>query len=223
MKITYIIIYIITNLITMETLFTLTLDDVLHKIAIESYLKPEFRITDSNNHNLIMCRENLRNYFIEEYSLAIPTRPIIDLIYDATIGKKIVEINAYKGLWSRLLKMRGCNIIPTDYFESYGYIQDITFTPIENLTAVDAVQIHTDCDVLLTIWPSADNDDVVNALKEFRGSTVIYIGVCNGARYANDNFLEELNKNWKEYYLQTKNFVLSWYGLYDGLSIYKRK
>ena len=24
-------------------------------------------------------------------------------------------------------------------------------------------------------------------------------------------------------YLQTKNFVLSWYGLYDGLSIYKRK
>jgi hypothetical protein len=210
----------------METLFTLTLDDVLHKIATESYLKPEFKITNSYDHNSIMRLEklqNLRNFFIQEYSLAIPTRPIIDLIYDATIGKKIVEINAHKGLWSRLLKMRGCNIIPTDYFESYGYIQDQTFMPIENITAVDAVQIHRDCDVLMTIWPSADNDDVVNALKEFRGSTVIYIGVCNGARYANDNFLEELNKNWNEYYLQTKNFVLSWYGLYDGLSIYKRK
>ena len=105
----------------METLFTLTLDDVLHKIAIESYLKPEFRFTDSNNHNLIMCRENLRKFFIEEYSLAIPTRPIIDLIYNATIGKKINEINAHRGLWSKLLEMRGCNIIPTDFFESYGF------------------------------------------------------------------------------------------------------
>ena len=207
----------------METLFTITLDDVLNKIANESYLKPEFRITNSYDHMSILQRENLRNFFIEEYSLAIPTRPIIDLIYDATIGKKIVEINAHKGLWSRLLKMRGCNIIPTDYFESYGYIQDTTFIPIENTTSVNAVQIHTDCDVLMTIWPSSDNDDVVNAVKEFNGSMVIYIGVCNGARYANDNFFEELYKNWEEYYLQTNNFVLSWYGLYDGLSIYKRK
>ena len=207
----------------METLFTLTLDDVLHKIANESYLKPEFRITNPYDRASIIRHEKLRNCFIEKYSLAIPTRPIIDLIYYATIGKKIIEINAHRGLWSKLLEMRGCCIIPTDFFESYGYIQNITFMPIENITAVDAVQIHTDCDVLMTIWPSTDNDDVVNALKEFNGSMVVYIGVCNGAHYANNNFFEELNKNWEEYYLQTNNFVLSWYGLYDGLSIYKRK
>lgn len=167
--------------------------------------------------------KNYEIFFIEEYSLAIPTRPIIDLIYNATIGKKIIEINAHRGLWSKLLEMRGCNIIPTDSFEPYGFTEDRTFMPIENLTAVEAVQIHTDCEVLMTIWPSNANDDVVNALKEFNGSIVIYIGVCNGARNANDNFFEELNKNWEECFLQTSDFVLSWYGIYDGLSIYKRK
>lgn len=57
----------------METLFTLTLDDVLHKIANVSYLKPEFRITNPYDHtstqvdalkgSSIMRHEKLRNFF----------------------------------------------------------------------------------------------------------------------------------------------------------------
>ena len=165
----------------------------------------------------------LRSWFVEEFSWAIPTPNVVGKIHEATLGKKILEVGAGNGLWAKLLKLSGSEIIATDSFESHGFREDNTYLPVHNLEAVAAIEQNRDCDVLMLIWPAYDTDMAERALKAFRGSTIIYIGEGYGGCNANDEFFDELVENWNEDRFNDDIYVPQWSGIHDGLEIHRRK
>ena len=198
------------------------LDNIFKQIARRSILSPYFKL-QNDNYESIRMNLQLRNHFVREFSWAIPTPDIVKKIYDATVGKKILEVGAGNGLWAKLLKMSGSEIIATDSFESHGFIEDNTYLPVHNLEAVAAIEQNRDCDVLMLIWPAYDTDMAERAIKAFNGSTVIYIGEGYGGCNANDAFFDELSKNWEECQFDDNIYVPNWYGIHDNLEIHQRK
>jgi hypothetical protein len=200
----------------------LTLDQALQQSANESYSSPYFKLKDTSFQSF-MINSQLRQKYVKKYSWAIPTREVIDTIYNATSGKSILEVGAGNGFWASLLTKRGSTIIPTDSFESHGFTQDNTFMPIENLEAVQAIQAHPECEALMLVWPPYDTDMAEKALKAFKGSTVIYIGEGHGGCNANDAFFNELHKNWDELRTDDDACVPNWDGIHDYLQVHQRK
>lgn len=200
----------------------LTLDQSFNQIARLSVLSPYFE-TNYDNYKTVMMNLELRSLFVEEFSWAIPTPDVVGKIRDATHGKKILEVGAGNGLWAKLLKMSGSEIVATDSFESHGFREDNTYLPVHNLEAVAAIEQNRDCDVLMLIWPAYNTDMAERALKAFKGSTVVYIGEgCSGCN-ANDEFFDELRKNWNEDRFNDDIYVPQWSGIHDGLEIHRRK
>jgi hypothetical protein len=200
----------------------LTLDQSFNQIARLSVLSPYFK-TNYDNYETVMMNSELRSKFVREFSWAIPTIDVVGKIRDATLGKKILEVGAGNGLWAKLLKMSGSEIIATDSFESHGFSEDNTYLPVHNLEAVAAIEQNRDCDVLMLIWPAYDTDMAERALKAFKGSTVVYIGEGYSGCNANDAFFEELAENWDEVRFDDDIYVPQWSGIHDSLEIYRRK
>jgi hypothetical protein len=200
----------------------LTLDQSFNQIARLSILSPYFK-TNYDNYKTIRMNSELRSSFVREFSWAIPTPDVVGKIRDATLGKKILEVGAGNGLWAKLLKLSGSEIIATDSFESHGFREDNTYLPVHNLEAVAAIEQNRDCDALMLIWPAYDTDMAERALKAFKGSTVVYIGEGYGGCNANDAFFDELAENWNEDHFNDDIYVPQWSGIHDGLEIHRRK
>jgi hypothetical protein len=200
----------------------LSLDQSFNQIAMKSILSPYFK-ANYDNYASIQMNLELRNNFVRQFSWAIPTPNVVRKICDATVGKKIIEVGAGTGLWAKLLKLSGSEIIATDSFESHGYREDNTYLPVHNLEAVAAIEQNRDCDVLMLIWPAYDTDMAERALKAFNGSTVIYIGEGYGGCNANDEFFDELQQNFEELRSHDDIYVPTWFGIHDGLEIHQRK
>jgi hypothetical protein len=199
-----------------------SLDDAFELISRRSISSPYFKL-NNDRYESIKINLELRSYFVEEFSWAIPTHDVIKKIHDITVGKKILEVGAGNGLWAKLLKMSGSEIIAIDSFESHGFAEDNTYLPVHNLEAVAAIEQNRDCDVLMLIWPAYDTDMAERSIKAFKGSTVIYIGEGYGGCNANDEFFDELCKNWEECRFDDNIYVPSWYGIHDSLEIHQRK
>lgn len=200
----------------------LSLDQSFNQIAMKSILSPYFK-ANYDNYASIQMNLELRNNFVRQFSWAIPTPNVVRKICDATVGKKIIEVGAGTGLWAKLLKLSGSEIIATDSFESHGYREDNTYLPVHNLEAVAAIEQNRDCDVLMLIWPAYDTDMAERALKAFNGSIVIYIGEGYGGCNANDEFFDELQQNFEELRSHDDIYVPTWFGIHDGLEIHQRK
>jgi len=199
-----------------------SLDQAFYQIAKRSVNSPFFKVR-SDNYETMRNNLQLRNNFVKDFSWAIPTPDVVNKIYKATLGKKILEVGAGNGLWSKLLKMSGSEIVATDSFESHGFTEDRTYLPVHNLDAVTAIKQNRDCDVLMLIWPAYDTDMAEKSLKEFKGSTIVYIGEGYGGCNANDEFFDELSKNWNEVNFDDNIYVPQWNGIHDYLEIYQRK
>lgn len=81
-----------------------------------------------------------------------------------------------------------------------------------------------ECDgrVLLLCWPPYDKDFGYEAIKQFRGDTVIFIGEAHGGCTGSDEMFELLEAEWEvadEYW----DGFTQWSGIHDGIMIYTRK
>lgn len=96
---------------------------------------------------------------------------------------QVLEIGAGSGTNSRLLKLAGVDIIPTDIKKINGVEQ------LDYLTAMNKYQT----DALLLIWPDR-TDLAYNVLKLFTGKYFIYVGELRDYATANDKFFDLLEK-----------------------------
>lgn len=123
-----------------------------------------------------------RIIFQFHYSFAIPTDEAIRKINKLSIGKKIVEVGAGRGLWAFLLATLGTNITCYDNLSWFSNCEDLInlinypYYPVTN-------QNHTDIDyssfdILLLIWPPRDLDNKMasETLSLFTGNILVYVG-----------------------------------------------
>lgn len=158
-----------------------------------------------------------RDYFVDYFSWAIPNPTVIKTIVQFCGKDPIVELGCGTGLWSMMLAIDGCCILPVDIVNTK---KQQRFVKVEN-KAIDEI-LTNDCvaNVLFICWPVYDDDLAVNTLQQFTGNKLIYIGEYTGC-CANDAFFEEIDKSWK--CINQSDSLQSWPGIYDTLTMYERK
>lgn len=169
--------------------------------------------------------------FVWRFGWAVPSRDAIALIAGYVGQRRVLEIGAGRGLWARLLAGAGVDIIATDVMP--GALSptenltirdnpppDLTYSPVELLDAVAAVERYADREVLLMCWPALSEPYAAEALRAFHGDIVVYVGEAKGGCTGGDALHDALASGWRE---ASEIAIPQWDGIYDWIVIYERR
>lgn len=166
-----------------------------------------------------------REVFRAKYGYAVPSPKAILAIKNFVGSDSILEINAGRGTWARLLIDEGVSVDATDLFapidSKYPPFRESneTFTPIRIAHATIAA-LETNANCLMTIWPCYDTPMADDALKVFRGNKLVYVGEDSDGCTGDRGFHERIAKDWLYY---GEMGIPKWSGLHDRLYLYTRK
>lgn len=166
-----------------------------------------------------------RGEFTHFVSWAIPDADIISSIIEFSADKTIIDIAAGRGLWSALLRIKEKKVIAIDNFsehENHSYTEVLDMD-VKCATSTFLSPEKAPNSVLMLIWPPYLSSLAVNTLQSFRkngGTQLIYIGETPGGCNADDQFFDELSKNWTEV---RKNNIPQWYTIHDYCYFYQLK
>lgn len=175
-----------------------------------------------SDHDIIIKNWKNREIFTRVISWAIPSIDSINTIVDFANGRKILEIGAGLGMWSRLIAdiVGKENVIATDKESKIGftYHQDFNdsidvWYDVEQIDAHEAVKKY-DAECLFICWGSCDFDDVISS---FKGDCIIVIGE---GKYGCTYYLS--TKKHPEFQLVKIVDIHKWYGLNDAMHLYVR-
>lgn len=149
--------------------------------------------------------------FINEYACAIPNKIAIQILLDYS---PILEIGAGNGYWSWVIEENGGSATPTDVKPWSN-----TWMDVKKEDGVEAVRKRSDDYTLFICYPYYGIDWDYNALREYSGDTVIFVGEW-GYRSATGSkeFFKELNQNWSE---TQKNELPHW-GVKTSIYVFER-
>jgi hypothetical protein len=152
----------------------------------------------------------LRKKLIWAYSWAIPST---DALYAIARHSPILELGAGSGYWAWLLRQAGAKVVAFDQ-EPHSPPQ---WCPIEKGSAETISQYLNHS--LFLCWPPKDASLASDALEQYLGDTVIYVGEWQG-RTADSRFHHQLRDDWKT----TEEIEIPcWPGFSDRLYIFERK
>lgn len=118
-----------------------------------------------------------RKYFIKYYGWAIPSHDAIQKICTHMKSFKCLEIGAGLGLWSRLLKDNGINIVASSLFcKEFPRKKYSNWTEVEQIDSAKATLIHKP-ECLFVSW---GYNLLKSALQIFDGNLLIIIGEPHG-------------------------------------------
>jgi hypothetical protein len=164
-------------------------------------------------HRLDVYRE--REELVHKYAFAIPNHQAILTIVNTT--NKVIEIGAGSGYWAYLLQKAGLDVVAVDNdYRGKDYWKHKWF-PVRNgdETILKDYPDHT----LFLCWPEMSGVSS-DALANYQGRTLIYVGEGRGGCTANEKFFEELNCNWQ--HGESVN-IPQWPGIHDYLQIYHKQ
>ncbi len=160
-----------------------------------------------------------RNSMVRKYSWAIPNEEAL-----ATIIRygPVVEIGSGTGYWAALLRKRGADVIA---YESQlaesgrnGYIfKGDSWSEV--LAGTESVAAYHPDRSLMLCWPPDKDDMAYQALKLYRGNTLIYVGEEPPSCTADEKFHELVQNGWK---LEARVNLPRWHLLHDCLFVYSR-
>lgn len=130
----------------------------------------------------------------------------------------VTEIGAGTGYWAYLLDQLGVNVLAYDkYLDSKNpYCEPDFWYPVQR---GNSNSLMPKDNALMLCWPPYGGYMALNALRNYRGNTVIYIGEDWGGCCATKGFFQYLNKLYKETHFVE---IPQWYGMHDNMWIYQR-
>lgn len=146
------------------------------------------------------------------YSWAVPTREAVEAI--ARYGIPIVDFGAGTGLWANLLSDQGVDVVAYDDW-SWGKPDRLWFDVRHG--DVSSLAQHSDRAMLL-VWPPAGSRMAVDALREWNGNLLFYVGEVlrvNGT----PAFFAALRDGW---HLERRIDLPNWKGKVDELYVLRR-
>lgn len=168
-----------------------------------------------------------RHELVRLYAWAVPTDEALDVIARYA---PIAEIGAGTGYWAYLLRRRGVDVIAYDLappaLATSGppqrrnhYHEGMHCWTEVRAGGARRARRHPDRTLLLC-WPPYATPMADVALRSYRGQTVVYIGEGDGGCTGDDAFHRRLAREWDE----TLHVGLpQWHGIYDSLTVYRRK
>lgn len=168
--------------------------------------------------NLIQA-EMQRPIFVDRYAWAVPNEAALETL--SKLGP-IVEIGAGTGYWASLLQARGVDIkpfdrYPPDKYPNHYHSQRHVWTHVLRGGPEKAATYPER--TLLICWPPLNAPVAYEALSNYRGRTVVYIGEfggCTGDR----KFHAALDRDFTQ--IETVNLP-NWPNIHDRLMVWRRK
>ena len=166
-----------------------------------------------NNWNSYKERPEL----VKKQSWAIPDSNAISEIKKYS---PIIELGAGTGYWASLISETGCKIICFDkYIDNNPYKHSIHHYPVYPGDETILNKFSPKMNLFLS-WPPYNDPFAYNAILNFRGKYLIYIGEGGYGCTGDEKFHNELGKNWDRIKIID---IPQWYGINDYLSIWRRK
>jgi len=160
-----------------------------------------------------------RHRYAKQFSWAIPNQNTIKELVKLS---PIVEIGAGTGYWANLLSKQGAEVVAYDAkppkkrgFNSYCKQSNY---PVR-LGRENKVKKHPH-HTLMLCWAPYGEPMAYNALKKYKGDTLIYIGEGWGGCCADDDFWELVKREWV---VVCHHHIEKWDGIRDFCAVYKRK
>ena len=159
---------------------------------------------------------------VREYSWAIPNEAAMQKIAEVS-PNGVVEIGAGTGYWSRYLRERGVDVAAYDIKP-----RENSWTEVQQGDAT-AASMHPE-KTLLLCWPPHGNAMASEALRNYRGRTLVFVGepeVDRGfgvfgedALTGDAAFHQRIRRDWQEV---EQVYIPNWDLLADRLIVYRRK
>lgn len=218
-----------------------------------------FYIPDRDDFSTLVKEEfiDYRHQVTTRWTWAIPDPATLEFIVETLDGRPVVEIGAGNGYWAWMLSQYGVDVVAYDiypvgheeswyldkYIEERGKWEDVKaqeYFPVQE-GGPEMLSLLDDCTerVLFLCWPNYDTDFAYDAVKAFRGDTVIYIGEGESGCTANWKFwalmheqdpeyppwgmpadAEPISQEWEEV---ASHGIEQWFGINDYVAVYKRK
>ena len=192
--------------------------EVLFNAVIPPLRNSEYEVMSDYTYKRV-SEYDKRHEFVKLYSFAVPTEECVEAIRKYA---PILEVGAGTGYWAYELKKAGINIRPTDVtllgLNPYGFRKQ--WTNVESISAVSAIRKYSEYDTLMTVWPCYNDKWSYLALKEFKGSHVIYVGEDSCGCTGTEEFHETL---YNDFDVLETIYIPQYDGIHDDMTIYKRK
>ena len=158
-----------------------------------------------------------RTDLVRHYAWAIPNESALDVL---ARHAPIIEIGAGAGYWAWCLRQRQVDILAFDLDPTVANHQ----MRREPWTAVHRggariTGYHADRTLFLC-WPPYHKRMAFNALRSYRGDTLVYVGEGLGGCCADDAFFGRVEREWIEI---REVSVPQWTGLHDSMSVFTRR
>lgn len=130
---------------------------------------------------------SFRQYLSIRYGIwSLPNLKTAQLIKDKWHVHTALEIMAGNAYWAKALSKTGIDVVASDNLEwaktsSTGQKQ---FMPVENLSAVEAIEKYQNIDLILCSWSPNFGDQDIKVIKKWHQicqNRLIFIGEKNGA------------------------------------------
>lgn len=159
-----------------------------------------------------------RGDLVKKYAWAIPSDEAIQALVRLS---PVVEVGAGTGYWAKLVTEAGGNVRAFDSSPSRlkknSYCTGSWFH-VERAQANVASRFpHR---TLFLCWPPYDTGMANEALRSYRGSTVVYVGESWGGCTGNDEFHQRL----QDQFDRAETIELPrWSGIHDYFTVWKRR
>lgn len=163
-----------------------------------------------------------RDPFLERFGFAVPTLTAIKAIRRFVGQRKVLEVGAGTGIWSRLLSDEGITITAVDDGSGEGRYSHPykvgAYYPVELADGVEAVKRYRAHKALFLCWPDYESPMAADALNEFRGDRLVYIGE-DAEGCAGDDRFHDMLARWR---LVKSIAIPQWPGIHDEVVLYER-
>lgn len=185
----------------------------------ESLLKFYGHVIDGPHVMRLLQTLRRRYAYCEMYAWAIPNKEAIDVLLEHS---PLIEIGAGRGYWAALASSAGADIIAFDsdppdkggvnkWHRQPGMFFDVGRADLE------VARVHPDRTLFLC-WPPYDSDVALRTLRNYKGSTVIYVG-DDGHGAGTPQFYTELATGFT---LKQVVDIPRWPGVDDRFEVWQR-
>ena len=175
-----------------------------------------------------------RDYFVSNYGWSVPSEKPLEKLKTFIGNNTVLDVGSGYGLWARLLQNEGINVIATTLIptEDKGHMprENRSFTNVEDISHLEAIEKYPEANVLMMSWPPYEDPMAYEALKNFKGNKLIYVGEGGQGCTGCNDFHSLLDQKWKmvgEDSIDKNDFqtidIPQWSGIHDSIFLYVRK
>lgn len=192
--------------------------DVVRQLPVDelSRYRPEVNAWDGRHFGLPVDRQDLAY----TYAFAIPSPADIAFLVEQLDGRPVIELGAGTGYWAWQLSQSFVDVLAFDnnLWSKGGRLIGTQYHPVHE-GSIEQLELHANR-VLMLCWPDYDTTFAADALTDYTGDLLVYIGEGPGGCCGDDHFGDLLTDQWE--HVGSSSGHINFTGIHSDVGVYRR-